>query len=96
MADVTALGPLDDNPMVVAVRETFRKQVIDLLRDRGLDRSPDLQACPRCGDRIILLEQPATYGLDRRTRARICAACRAEQDYLQIAAPDADIGGEGG
>lgn len=96
MADATALGPLDDNPMIVAVRETFRKQVIDLLHERGLSGSPDLLACPRCGDKIILLEQRATYGLDRATRSRICAACRAEQDYLFIQAPDADIGGEGG
>lgn len=89
-------APLDRR-MAGAVRETFRRQVIDLLNERGLSSSPDLRECPRCGDRTILLEQPATFGLDPATHGPICAACRAEQDFLEIVAPDVvDIGGEGG
>lgn len=81
--------------MIGAVRETFRRQVLDLLAERGLASSPDLRECPRCGDRIILLDQPATFAPDRASKARICTACRAEQDFRAIVAPDMEHGGEG-
>lgn len=107
MADEAGLGVPGTNPaalpdeeqrstMASAVRETLRAQVIELLERRGLAGSPDLVECPRCGDRIILLDQPATFAIDKADRSRICAACGGEADFLAMIAPEADIGGEAG
>ncbi|MBI4728126.1 MAG: hypothetical protein HY775_01280 [Acidobacteria bacterium] len=81
--------------MARAVRETFRKQVADLLESRGLAGSADLRECQRCGERTILPGQPATFARDPRTRAVVCTACRAEQDFVGLFETDDEIGGEG-
>lgn len=90
------IEPEDRSEMLDAVRETFRQQTLIVLEARGLASSPDLRECPRCGDRVILLDHPLTFAIDKRTKQPICQACRAEEDYLSISLPDAEIGGEGG
>ena len=78
-----------------AVRASIRSQVIDLLDRHGLLHKPDLQRCPVCGDKVIVLEQPGTFVYDRARDRRICAACGAERDLLVILDPVVEIGGEG-
>ena len=89
--------PLDEEPrLAAAVRESVHRQIVEILERRGLTRSPDLIACPTCGDRVILLDIPSTYVFDRDEKTRICAACGAERDLVHLVRPDADVGGEGG
>jgi DNA-directed RNA polymerase subunit RPC12/RpoP len=78
-----------------AVRASIRSQVIDLLDRHGLLHKSDLQRCPVCGDKVIVLEQPGTFVYDRARDRRICAACGAERDLLVILDPVVEIGGEG-
>ena len=78
-----------------AVRASIRSQVIDLLDRRGLLHKGDLQRCPICGDKVIVLEQPGTFVYDGARDRRICAACGAERDLLVILDPVVEIGGEG-
>jgi hypothetical protein len=97
MAEPMPSGPLttgEQEALARAVRATVHDQIIDLLERRGLISSDDLVQCPRCGDRVILLDQPATFAID--AGSRICAACRAESDFIRIVLPEDDIGGEGG
>ena len=79
-----------------AVRASIRSQVIELLDRHGLLHKKDVQRCPSCGDKVIVLEQPSTYVYDRMKDQRICAACGAERDLVVILDPLVDIGGEGG
>ena len=81
--------------MSSAVRESVRRQILSLLRRRGIDPTTAI-ACPACGERVIHLEQPATFVFDRRSRDYLCRACGAERDFAHMTRPDADIGGEGG
>ena len=87
-----------DDPTVFAgaVRETVHRQILDLLERRGLITRVDLIACPQCGDRVILLDQPGTFVFDRQHDERICAACGAARDFIKLVEPEADFGGEGG
>jgi DNA-directed RNA polymerase subunit RPC12/RpoP len=78
-----------------AVRASIRSQVIDLLDRHGLLNKADVQRCPSCGDKVIVLEQPGTFVYDRARDRRICAACGAERDLHVILDPDEEIGGEG-
>lgn len=79
-----------------AVRASIRSQVVDLLDRHGLLNRKDVQRCPSCGDKVIVLEQPGTYVYDPANDRRICSACGAERDLLVILDPVVDIGGEGG
>jgi len=79
-----------------AVRASVRGQVIDLLERRGLLDRHDVIMCPRCGDRVILLDQPGTFVFDLAHNTRLCAACGAERDLVRIMDPVVEIGGEGG
>ena len=96
MAD-DATGAHDEEEVAGAVRDYMRTHVADLLAKRGLADSPDLEVCPRCGERTIHPDVPATFSVDRRDRARICAACAAVADVLRIMVPrfETDVGGEG-
>jgi len=87
----------DEEAVGSAVRDYMRSHVLDLLQRKGLANSPDLQVCPRCGERTIHPDVPATYGVDRRDKSRVCAACSAESDVMKIMLPrfEVDIGGEG-
>jgi len=78
-----------------AVRASIRSQVIDLLDRHGLLNKADVQRCPSCGDKVIVLEQPGTFVYDRAADRRICTACGAERDLLVILDPAVEIGGEG-
>ena len=78
-----------------AVRASIRSQVVDLLERHGLLHRSDLERCPVCGDKVIVLEQPGTFVYDRAHDRRICAACGAERDLLVILDPVVEIGGEG-
>jgi len=86
----------DQARLARAVRATIRSQVVDLLDRHGLLNKRDVQRCPSCGDKVIVLEQPATYVYDRANDRKICAACGAERDLVVILDPVVDIGGEGG
>lgn len=86
----------DTARLAEAVRESVHRQIVVLLEEAGAMSSPDLIACPRCGTRIIMLDMPRTYALDRRLDAPICAACAAERDVTTLVQPEQDIGGEGG
>jgi hypothetical protein len=87
----------DEDAVAGAVRTYTRKHVADILAKRGLSDSPDLGVCPRCGDRTIHPDVPASYATDRRDKARICAACSAVADVMKIMLPrfEMDVGGEG-
>ena len=78
-----------------AVRASIRGQVIDLLGRHGLLNKADLQRCPMCGDKVIVLEQPGTFVYDAARDQKICAACGAERDLHVILDPVVEIGGEG-
>jgi len=87
----------DEDDVAEAVRDYMRTHVAELLATRGLADSPDLEVCPRCGERTIHPDVPATYSTDRRDKARICAACASVADVLKIMLPrfEMDVGGEG-
>ena len=95
MADTTETH--DEDAVAEAVRTYTRSHVADILEKRGLADAPDLEECPRCGERTIHPDVPATYSVDRRDKARICAACAAVADVLKIMLPrfETDVGGEG-
>jgi DNA-directed RNA polymerase subunit RPC12/RpoP len=76
-----------------AVREYVEERTADIIEISGA-RSPDLIQCPSCGNRTILLDRPATYVV--KNQDRLCAACGAERELVDMYLPDADIGGEGG
>lgn len=80
--------------LAAAVRESTRRRIIELIRARG--GNGDVLECPRCGDRLILLDEPSTYVFDLRDRTQMCSACGAEREVIRMEAPDVDIGGEGG
>jgi hypothetical protein len=96
MAD-TATGSHDEDDVASAVRAYMNTHVADLLEKRGLANSPDLETCPRCGERTIHPDVGSTYSIDKRDRSRICAACGAVADVLKIMVPrfETDVGGEG-
>jgi hypothetical protein len=86
----------DEDNVADAVRDYMRTHVKDLLEKKG--RAGDaLEVCPRCGERTIHPDVPATYSVDRRDKSRICAACASVQDVLKIMLPrfEMDVGGEG-
>jgi rRNA maturation protein Nop10 len=84
----------DEDKVADAVRDYMRSHVADLLEKRGLTAT---EVCPRCGERTIHPDVPATYAVDRRDKSRICAACASVQDVLKIMLPrfEMDVGGEG-
>ena len=84
----------EQEALAAAARESMRRQVLELLRTRNLLDSPDLEDCPRCGERLIIVAQAATWVRDTKTRERICAPCGTEQALLGLLFPD-EIGGEG-
>ena len=96
MADA-ATGSHDEEDVASAVRDYMRTHVADLLAKKGLADAPELEVCPRCGERTIHPDVPASFSIDRRDRARICAACAAVADVLKIMVPrfETDVGGEG-
>jgi hypothetical protein len=87
----------DEDDVAEAVRDYMRTHVADLLAKRGLAGSDALETCPRCGERTIHPDVPATYSVDRRDKSRICAACASVQDVMKIMLPrfEIDTGGEG-
>lgn len=101
MVDDAAIGVPGTHPVSLsedeqtrlagAVRETRKRASLMLIRP--YDR-PDLLFCPSCGERVILLDQPETFVV--RDAERMCAACGAERDFVQLYRSEADIGGEGG
>ena len=78
-----------------AVRESVRRQILGLLRRRGIDPRQAIP-CPSCSERVIHLRQPSTFVFDRAARDYLCKACAAERDFVAMVRPVADIGGEGG
>ena len=84
----------EHDAFVSAVRTSLRRQVAGAVERRSTPSSSGTQRCPRCGDDIIILDQPMTFALEAGTP--ICKACRGERDLAAIAFPDADMGGEGG
>ncbi len=86
-----------EDAVAAAVRDYTRTHVSDLLSKKGLAGSADLQPCPRCGERTIHPDVQATFSIDRRDKARICAACSAVTDVMRIMLPrfEIDVGGEG-
>jgi hypothetical protein len=73
----------------------MRHQILDLLEKRGCLDSPELEACPRCGDRLIVISQQATWVKDRETGQRICAPCGTEKALLDLMGLSYELGGEG-
>jgi rRNA maturation protein Nop10 len=86
----------DEDRVADAVRDYMRSHVADLLSKRGVS-TDKLEVCPRCGERTIHPDVPATFAIDRRDKSRICAACASVQDVLKIMLPrfEMDVGGEG-
>jgi hypothetical protein len=87
----------DEDAVAEAVRSYTRSHAADILSKRGFADSPDLEECPRCGERTIHPDVPATYSVDRRDKSRICAACASVADVMKIMLPrfEMDVGGEG-
>ncbi|HEX9712062.1 MAG TPA: hypothetical protein VGB52_05835 [Actinomycetota bacterium] len=92
----TTLSLEEHESLARAVRETVKRDTLDVLRRRGPIPTAELIECPGCGDRVIHIDSPPSYVFDRDRNARICKACGAERDFIQMVRPDADIGGEGG
>jgi DNA-directed RNA polymerase subunit RPC12/RpoP len=87
--------PLEEQMALAgAVRAYVHQRIVEVLEHAGATNSPDLIACPSCGDRVILLDKPSTYV--QRHADRVCAACGAERELIEMYRPDSDIGGEGG
>lgn len=89
------ITPEQEDHLAVAVRESVRRQVTAMLRQRGIPLD-DAESCPVCGDRIIVLDEPPTFAFDLEEQRRICLACEAEREFIRMVRPPADIGGEGG
>jgi hypothetical protein len=87
----------DEDDVAEAVRDYMRTHVVEILEGKGLADAAQLEVCPRCGERTIHPDVPASYSIDRRDRTRICAACGAVADVLKIMLPrfEIDVGGEG-
>lgn len=94
-ATITSRTQEEQEALASAARESMRHQVLDLLSKRGCLDSPELLACPRCGERMILVSQQATWVKDRETGQRICAPCGTEKALLDLMAPAFELGGEG-
>jgi len=87
--------PLDEHDALAgAVREAVHRRIIDLIERRNAE--PLLVNCSACGERAILLDEPATFVYDRSTHTEICSACAAERAVTSMYEPQVDIGGEGG
>ena len=97
MAEDATKPHADEEAVAEAVRDFTRTHALELLERKGLTDAPELEACPRCGDRTIHPDLPATFAIDRRDRTRICAACSAVADTMKIMLPrfEIDVGGEG-
>jgi hypothetical protein len=87
----------DEEAVSEAVRDYTRTHVLEILERKGLSNSSALEACPRCGERTIHPDVAASFSVDRRDRARICAACASVTDVMRIMLPrfEHDVGGEG-
>jgi uncharacterized protein with PIN domain len=94
-ATIVSRSQEEQEALASAARESMRRQILDLLATRGCLDSPDLQACPRCGERLILVAQQATWVKNRETGDRICAPCGTEKALLDLMAPAYELGGEG-
>ena len=97
MAEDQVQAHADEEQVSDAVRDYMRTHVLEALARKGLSDSPDLEACPRCGERTIHPDVAASFSVDRRDRQRICAACGAVGDVMKIMLPrfEVDVGGEG-
>jgi hypothetical protein len=89
------MPPEEQQTLAKAVRESIRRSVLEMLERKGVVKA-DLVQCPECGERVIFLDQPATFSYDRGEDRNICAACGAERDFIMMHRPQTDIGGEGG
>lgn len=87
----------DEDDVAEAVRDFTRTHVLEVLEGRGLTDAPELEECPRCGERTIHADVHQSFSIDRRNRTRICAACSAVGDVMKIMLPrfEVDVGGEG-
>jgi DNA-directed RNA polymerase subunit RPC12/RpoP len=94
-ATTTSRSHEEREALAGAARESMRRQTLDLLEKRHLLDSDELEACPRCGERLIVVSQQATWIRDRASRERICAPCGTELALLDLMGPSHDIGGEG-
>ncbi len=90
-----AMSPDEQGQLKEAVRETIRQQVLQIVATRGAVDA-DAVHCPNCGERVLFLDQPATFVFDKDSQENICAACGAERDFVKLFRHEADIGGEGG
>ena len=97
MAEDATKPHADEEDVAEAVRDFTRTHVMEVLEGRGLADSPDLEECPRCGERTIHPDVQQSFATDRRDRTRICAACSAVSDVMKIMLPrfEVDVGGEG-
>ena len=97
MAEDATKSHADEENVAEAVRDYMRTHVLDVLAMKGLADAAELQTCPRCGDRTIHPDVPASFSIDRRDRTRICAACAAVGDVMRIMLPrfEIEVGGEG-
>ena len=97
MAEDATKHHADEEDVAEAVRDFTRTHVLEVLEGRGLADAPELETCPRCGERTIHPDVPKSFSIDRRDRTRICAACSAVSDVMKIMLPrfEVDVGGEG-
>jgi hypothetical protein len=93
-ADLTANDP---EGIGRAAREGMKTLVLAELERAGVAGSAELEACPRCGDKIIHPSVSASYMKDRALGTLICAPCGTERSVLHMVLPDVlDVGGESG
>lgn len=80
-----------------AAREGMRSLVLTELERAGLTGSSELQACPKCGEKLIHSSVPRSYVKDRALGLLICAPCGTERSVLHMVLPNVqDTGGEAG
>lgn len=74
-----------------AVRESVRRQAKAAIERRAFSEASLLE-CPRCGDRIVSLDEPLTFA--RTGTGWICRPCRAQTELHELD-HTIDLGGEG-
>jgi hypothetical protein len=96
LTPLQSMDPDEQAQLKEAVKESIRQQVAQIVATRPGSIQADAVQCPNCGERVVFLDEPATFVFDKDSHEQICAACGADRDFVKLFRHEADIGGEGG